>query len=76
MRRSSVEVLKFAERHSRTADQFDGTIDWIAAVEPVDRSWTRRDGTDRTPVIPSHEVSGTVVQTGPGVTETAIRYTA
>jgi NADPH:quinone reductase-like Zn-dependent oxidoreductase len=33
-----------------------------------DLSWTTRDGTDRTPVIPSHEVSGTVAATGPGVT--------
>ncbi len=33
-----------------------------------DLSWTTRDGADRTPVIPAHEVSGTVVATGPGVT--------
>src|SRR6202046_3446982 len=33
-----------------------------------DLSWTTRDGADRTPVIPSHEVSGTVAATGPGVT--------
>jgi NADPH:quinone reductase-like Zn-dependent oxidoreductase len=36
-----------------------------------DLSWTTRDGTERTPVIPSHEVSGTVVATGPGVTDPA-----
>ncbi|MEV8516374.1 NADP-dependent oxidoreductase [Dactylosporangium sp. NPDC051484] len=34
-----------------------------------DLSWTTRDGHDRTPVIPSHEVSGTVVAPGAGVTE-------
>ena len=33
-----------------------------------DLSWTTRDGADRTPMIPSHEVSGTVAATGPGVT--------
>lgn len=31
-----------------------------------DESWTTRDGRDRTPVIPSHEVSGTVAGLGPG----------
>jgi NADPH:quinone reductase-like Zn-dependent oxidoreductase len=31
-----------------------------------DLSWTTRDGADRTPMIPAHEVSGTVVATGPG----------
>jgi NADPH:quinone reductase-like Zn-dependent oxidoreductase len=31
-----------------------------------DQSWTTRDGKDRTPVIPSHEVSGTVAGLGPG----------
>jgi len=32
-----------------------------------DLSWTTRDGADRTPAIPSHEVSGTVAGLGPGV---------
>ena len=36
-----------------------------------DQSWTTRDGADRTPVIPAHEVSGLVVATGPGVTDPA-----
>ena len=36
-----------------------------------DLSWTRSDGADRTPVIPAHEVSGTVASTGPGVTDLA-----
>jgi NADPH:quinone reductase-like Zn-dependent oxidoreductase len=31
-----------------------------------DLTWTTRDGRDRTPVIPSHEVSGTVAALGPG----------
>jgi NADPH:quinone reductase-like Zn-dependent oxidoreductase len=31
-----------------------------------DLSWTTRNGVDRTPVIPSHEVSGTVAALGPG----------
>jgi NADPH:quinone reductase-like Zn-dependent oxidoreductase len=31
-------------------------------------SWTTRDGRDRTPVIPSHEVSGEISALGPGVT--------
>jgi NADPH:quinone reductase-like Zn-dependent oxidoreductase len=30
-----------------------------------DESWTTRDGRDRTPVIPSHEMSGTVAGVGP-----------
>jgi len=30
-----------------------------------DLSWTTQDGRDRTPVIPSHEVSGTVASLGP-----------
>jgi NADPH:quinone reductase-like Zn-dependent oxidoreductase len=33
-----------------------------------DLSWTTQDGADRTPVIPSHEMSGTVVDPGDGVT--------
>jgi NADPH:quinone reductase-like Zn-dependent oxidoreductase len=32
-----------------------------------DLSWTTRDGTDRTPVIPSHEFAGMVAELGPGV---------
>ena len=31
-----------------------------------DLTWTTRDGRDRTPTIPSHEVSGTVAGLGPG----------
>ncbi|MGW4249111.1 NADP-dependent oxidoreductase, partial [Nocardia sp. NPDC004722] len=34
-----------------------------------DLSWTHRDGSDRTPVIPSHEFSGTITELGPHVTE-------
>ena len=37
-----------------------------------DLSWTRSDGSDRTPVIPSHEFSGVVVALGDGVEEPAI----
>ena len=33
-----------------------------------DLSWTRRDGRDRTPVIPAHEVSGVISALGPGAT--------
>jgi len=36
-----------------------------------DLSWTTRDGVDRTPVIPSHEMSGTVAALGEGVTSLA-----
>ncbi|ORW27825.1 NADP-dependent oxidoreductase [Mycobacterium palustre] len=35
-----------------------------------DETWTR-DGADRTPIIPSHEVSGVVAETGSGVTDFA-----
>src|SRR5439155_13776522 len=37
-----------------------------------DLSWTTRDGTDRTPVIPSHEMSGTVTGLGAGVADLAV----
>jgi len=37
-----------------------------------DESWTTSDGADRTPVIPSHEVSGTVAALGDGVTGLAV----
>ena len=37
-----------------------------------DQSWTTGDGADRTPVIPSHEVSGTVAALGVGVTDFAV----
>jgi NADPH:quinone reductase-like Zn-dependent oxidoreductase len=36
-----------------------------------DESWTR-DGIDRTPIIPSHEVSGTVAAIGDSVTDLAL----
>ncbi|WP_034274694.1 zinc-binding dehydrogenase [Actinospica robiniae] len=31
-----------------------------------DETWTRQDGSDRTPIIPGHEVSGVVEEAGPG----------
>lgn len=37
-----------------------------------DLSWQTRDGTDRTPVIPSHELSGVVTAVGGGVTGVAV----
>jgi len=37
-----------------------------------DLSWTTRDGKDRTPVIPSHEVSGTVAGLGSGAGAVAL----
>ncbi|HTW00460.1 MAG TPA: NADP-dependent oxidoreductase [Streptosporangiaceae bacterium] len=37
-----------------------------------DQSWTTSDGADRTPVIPSHEVSGTVAALGDAVTDFAV----
>ena len=37
-----------------------------------DLSWTTRDGRDRTPVIPAHEVSGTVAALGPGADGLAV----
>jgi NADPH:quinone reductase-like Zn-dependent oxidoreductase len=36
-----------------------------------DETWTTRDGADRTPVIPGHEVSGTVAAIGGNVTGVA-----
>jgi NADPH:quinone reductase-like Zn-dependent oxidoreductase len=37
-----------------------------------DLSWTTRDGADRTPVIPAHQVAGTVSALGDGVTDFAV----
>jgi NADPH:quinone reductase-like Zn-dependent oxidoreductase len=37
-----------------------------------DLTWTTRDGQDRTPVIPSHEMSGTVAGLGPGAGGAAV----
>ncbi len=37
-----------------------------------DLSWTTRDGVDRAPMIPSHEVSGTVAALGEGVVGLAV----
>src|ERR1700722_6464818 len=37
-----------------------------------DLSWTTRDGRDRTPVIPAHEVSGVIAALGPGVADRAV----
>lgn len=37
-----------------------------------DLSWTSRDGRDRTPVVPSHEMSGVVAGLGPGAGGVAI----
>ena len=37
-----------------------------------DLEWTTRDGKDRTPVIPSHEMSGTVTGLGDGVAGLAV----
>ena len=37
-----------------------------------DLSWTTKDGRDRTPVIPSHEMSGTVAGIADGVTGVAV----
>lgn len=36
-----------------------------------DPSWTTADGRDRTPVIPAHEMSGTVAALGPGAGDAA-----
>ena len=38
-----------------------------------DQTWTTRDGRDRTPTIPSHEVSGTVIGLGPDARGVAVR---
>jgi NADPH:quinone reductase-like Zn-dependent oxidoreductase len=37
-----------------------------------DQTWTTRDGRDRTPTIPSHEVSGTVMGLGPDARGVAV----
>jgi NADPH:quinone reductase-like Zn-dependent oxidoreductase len=37
-----------------------------------DLSWTAKDGRDRTPVIPAHEMSGTVAGLADGVTSVAV----
>ena len=37
-----------------------------------DESWTTEDGRDRTPIIPAHEMSGTVAALGDGVSTAAV----
>jgi NADPH:quinone reductase-like Zn-dependent oxidoreductase len=37
-----------------------------------DETWTTRSGADRTPVIPAHDISGTVAALGEGVTGLAV----
>jgi NADPH:quinone reductase-like Zn-dependent oxidoreductase len=37
-----------------------------------EESWRAKDGTDRTPIIPAHEVSGTVAALGPSVTNVQV----
>ena len=47
-----------------------------AAITPTEltwsTTWTTRDGKDRAPVVPSHEVSGVVEALGDGVREVAV----
>jgi NADPH:quinone reductase-like Zn-dependent oxidoreductase len=38
-----------------------------------DETWSTRDGLDRTPTIPSHEVSGVVIGLGPGASGVTVR---
>src|SRR5262245_52276170 len=60
--------------YERPSDPVPGPGEALVAVHAAaitfaeltwEESWTSRDGRDRTPVIPSHEVSGTVAELGP-----------
>lgn len=72
-RRGGPEVLVVERAPVPTAAAGEVLISVRAAAITFDEltweeTWTR-DGASRTPIIPSHEVSGVVVETGSGVTD-------
>jgi NADPH:quinone reductase-like Zn-dependent oxidoreductase len=65
-KRGGPEVLRYEEAPRPVAGKGEVLVEvHAAAVTPGelswDSSWLREDGTDRTPMIPSHEFSGVVV---------------
>jgi NADPH:quinone reductase-like Zn-dependent oxidoreductase len=70
--RGGPEVLRYEEAPRPVARNGEVLVEVrAAAVTPGelawDASWLAEDGTDRTPMIPSHEFSGVVVSTAAGV---------
>ena len=70
--RGGPEVLRYEEAPKPVAGNGEVLVEvHAAAVTPGelswDSSWLKEDGTDRTPMIPSHEFSGVVVSTFAGV---------
>ena len=66
--RGGPEVLRYEQAPKPVAGNGEVLAEvHAAAVTPGelswDASWLREDGTDRTPMIPSHEFSGIVVST-------------
>ena len=75
--RGGPEQLVYEQAPAPAAGLGEALIAVHAAAIPFaeltwDLSWTTRDGTDRTPVIPSHEMSGTVTGLGAGVADLAV----
>jgi NADPH:quinone reductase-like Zn-dependent oxidoreductase len=58
------EVLVAVHAASITSDELTWDATWTDSPEP--------GGRDRTPIIPSHEMSGVVAALGPGVIETGV----
>jgi NADPH:quinone reductase-like Zn-dependent oxidoreductase len=70
-------VLRYEEAPRPIAGNGEVLVEvHAAAVTPGelswDASWIRNDGTDRTPMIPSHEFSGVVVSTAAGVDDVRV----
>ena len=75
-RRGGPEVLTYETAPVPTPSREEVLVAVRAAAITFDElTWEEtwfRDGVDRTPIIPSHEVSGVVTATGPGVMELAV----
>jgi NADPH:quinone reductase-like Zn-dependent oxidoreductase len=70
--RGGPEMLRYEQAPKPVAANGEVLVEvHAAAVTPGelswDASWVSQDGTDRTPMIPSHEFSGVVVSTAGGV---------
>lgn len=71
--RGGAETLVYEDAPEPTVGADDVLIEVHAAATNFDEfmwpeTWSGPDGKDRTPIIPSHEVSGVVRQVGPAVT--------
>ena len=76
-RRGGPETLVFEDAPRPRPGPGEALVEvWAAAITATeltwDLSWTTRDGADRTPVIPSHEMSGIVSELGDGANGPAV----